>query len=338
MENDKKDAHENNIIVSIVIPILNEEKYIDKCINSVLNQDYPKEHLEVVLVDGDSEDNTVKIINLYIEKYPFIKVFNNPEKTVQYALNIGVKGAVGKYIVRMDAHAEYSNDYVSKCIEYLEETKAQNVGGPMIAKGKNNVQQVVSAAYHSPFALGGGKFHIEGFEGYADTVFLGSFKRQYLLDIGLYDERLPRSEDDDLNFRISESGGKIYITPKIKSIYYPRDSYKSLFKQYYEYGVWKVAVIKKHKKPARISHLIPMLFVLYLVSFGILSFFFKPVFYTFISILSLYVILDAYFSFSNKYINSFKNHFKLMYVHFLLHLSYGFGFWQGIFKFMGTKW
>lgn len=330
MKEDKK--------VSIVIPILNEEKYIDKCIESILKQDYPREDMEAILIDGESQDNTLKIINEYIEKYPFIKVLNNPHKTVQYALNIGINGAVGKYIVRMDAHAEYANDYVSKCIEYLEKTKANNVGGPMIAKGKDDVQKVVAAAYHSPFALGGGKFHIEGFDGYADTVFLGAFERQYLLDMGLYDERLPRSEDDDLNFRIAESGGKIYITPQIKSIYYPRNSYRLLFNQYYEYGLWKVAVIKKHKRPARISHLIPMLFVLYLVTFGILSFFFRPVFYIFASILALYVLLDAYFSFTNKYISKFTNKIRLMYVHFLLHLSYGLGFWQGIFKFMGTKW
>lgn len=329
---------EKEIIVSIVIPILNEEKYIDKCIESILSQDYPKEHMEAVLVDGDSQDRTVEIINTYIEKYPFIKILNNPQKTVQYALNIGIKGACGKYIVRMDAHAEYAKDYVSKCIEYLEKTKANNVGGPMIAKGKNDIQKVVAAAYHSPFALGGGKFHIEGFEGYADTVFLGAFERQYLIDLGLYDERLPRSEDDDLNFRIAESGGKVYITPEIKSVYYPRDSYIKLFKQYYEYGVWKVAVIKKHKKPARISHLIPMLFVLYLVSFSILSLFFKPALYVFLGVLALYILLDMYFSFSNKYISTFLNKLRLMYVHFLLHLSYGLGFWQGIFKFIGTKW
>ena len=327
-----------DIIVSIIIPILNEENYIAKCIESIVSQDYPKENMEAILIDGDSSDKTVEIIKSYIEKYPFIKILKNPNKTVQFALNIGIKGAVGKYIVRMDAHAEYATDYVSKCIEYLEKTGANNVGGPMIAKGKNDIQKVVAAAYHSPFALGGGKFHIEGFEGYADTVFLGSFEREYLLDIGLYDERLPRSEDDDLNFRIAENGGKIYITPEIKSVYYPRDSYKKLFKQYYEYGVWKVAVIKKHKKPARISHLIPMLFVLYLLVFGSLSIFLKPVLYAFLAILAVYILLDAYFSFKSKYIRSFQNRLRLMYVHFILHLSYGLGFWQGIFKFWESKW
>ena len=324
--------------VSIVMPVLNEEKYIDKCIESVLKQDYPKDDLEFILVDGYSEDNTEQIIRSYMKKYDFIRLCKNINKTVQYALNIGIKASRGEYIVRMDAHAEYADDYVSKCMEYLEKTDAVNVGGPTVARGKNPIQKVVAAAYHSKFALGGGKIHMEDFEGYADTVFPGAFKKDYLFKIGLYDERLPRNEDDDLNFRINETGGKVYVTPKIRCIYYPRDNYTSLFKQHYEYGLWKVAVIKKHKRPARITHLVPMLFVLFILMFSILSFVSKLALYTFLSVLSLYIVLDAYFSFSSKYISSFLDKLRLMYVHFILHISYGIGFWVGIFKFMNVKW
>lgn len=329
---------DSNVVVSIVIPILNEEKYIANCIESILEQDYPKEKLELVLVDGISSDDTLAIIERYKSYCPFIKVYSNPQKTVQFALNIGIMNAKGKYIVRMDAHSEYVADYVSKCIEFLEKTNAFDVGGPMIAKGKNDIQKVVAAAYHSPFALGGGKFHIENFEGYADTVFLGAFRKQDLIDIGLYDERLPRSEDDDLTFRINEAGYKVYITPQIKSVYYPRDSYSSLFKQYFEYGLWKVAVIKKHKKPARISHLIPLLFILFLLFFGLGSLIFRPIRYIFVIVMCLYIVLDVFFSFKNKYINSFKNKLRLMYVHFVLHFSYGIGFLIGIFKFFNYRW
>ncbi len=324
--------------VSIVMPILNEEKYIAKCIDSILQQDYPKDDLELILVDGCSVDNTQKIINDYMEKYDFIKLYENAKKTVQYALNIGIREARGEYIVRMDAHAEYADDYVSKCVEYLEKTDAVNVGGPMVSRGKNPIQKVVAAAYHSEFALGGGKFHREDFQGYADTVFLGAFKKDYLLKIGLYDERLPRSEDDDLNFRINENGGKVYITPEIKSVYYPRDNYVSLFWQYYEYGLWKVAVVKKHRRPARISHLIPMLFVAFILIFSILSLFSKAALCILLSVLALYAALDAYFSFRSKYVSSFLDKLRLMYVHFILHISYGIGFWVGIFKFMNVKW
>ncbi len=321
-----------NESVSVIIPILNEEKYIEKCIMSVLNQDFPIENLELILIDGMSDDKTVQIIKEYMEKYKFIKLIFNPEKTVQYALNAGIKAACGEIIVRMDAHSEYAEDYVSKCVQYLKNTDAINVGGPMIAVGKGGLQNVIAAAYHSKFALGGGKNHEEGYEGYADTVFLGAFKREDILKLGMYDERLPRSEDDDLNFRIIESGEKIYITPEIKSRYYPRGSYKSLFKQYYEYGLWKVAVIKKHKKPARISHLVPMMFVAFLLLCLI-----APLKFTF-PVLLLYLLLNFYFSFTNPRVSKLSDKLRLMLVHSIIHIAYGVGFWVGIFKFWKYKW
>lgn len=324
--------------VSVVIPVLNEEKYIENCLDSLLSQQYPREHLEILLVDGNSDDNTVSIIKNYTDRYSFIKLYSNPNKTVQYALNIGIKKAMGEYIVRMDAHAWYAPDYISKCVEYLQKTGASNVGGPTVVRGNSPTQKIIAAAYHSPFALGGSRHYEEEFEGYADTVAWGFFRKQTLVDIGMYDERLPRSEDDDLNFRITQSGGKIFITPEIKSIYYPKDSFKKLFKQYFDYGMWKVAVIKKHKKPLRIAHLIPMCFVAFLILFGILSVFFgifRGIF--FLGILS-YLLADFYFSFKSKYVVNFVDEIKLMWTHFVIHVSYGMGFWVGIFKFLNTKW
>lgn len=333
MNSSVSDISTEPILVSVVIPIYNEENYIEKCLNSVLRQDYPYSNMEINLVDGMSGDNTISIIHRYMEQYDHIHLFENPHKTVQYALNIGIRGSVGEYIVRLDAHAEYAEDYVSKCVEYLNKTGAANVGGPMIARGKTTMQKVIAAAYHSPFALGGGKFHDEHYEGYADTVFLGAFRRETIEKIGLYDERFPRSEDDELNFRFMESGQKIYITPEIKNVYYPRSSTAALFPQYYEYGLWKVAVIRKHKRPARLSHLVPVCFVLFLLLGGIASLF-SPVAATFYSfILLLYLLLNVYYSFRNQYIQGFVNHLRLCWVHFILHLSYGCGFLCGLFKF-----
>ena len=320
--------------VSIVMPVYNEEQYIVKCVESILLQDFDKEKLEVVFVDGCSTDKTAEILNEFTKKHSFIKVYQNPYKTVQYALNIGIKNALGEYIVRMDAHSEYAADYVSKCLQFLKETDAVNVGGPMIAKGKTSMQKVIAAAYHSSFALGGGKFHEENFCGYADTVYLGSYKRETIIEYGLYDENFPRSEDDELNLRITQNGGKIFISPEIKSVYYPRASIKALFSQYYEYGLWKPAVIKKHKKPARLSHLIPVLFVLFLSLGFIASFFNLLTAIGYSSILSLYLLMDIYFSFKNKYISGFTNKLILVFVHAVLHVSYGIGFLFGIFKFM----
>ncbi len=323
--------------VSVIVPILNEEKYIRNCLESILNQDYPKICLEVILIDGGSEDKTLDIISEYAAKYDFIKLLKNEKKIIPCALNIGIKNASGKYIVRMDAHASYANDYISKCIEYLKKIKCANVGGTTVVKGKSFVQKIIAAAYHSPFALGGSKHYDENYEGYTDTVAWGAFEREYLLKIGLYDENLPRSEDDDLNFRITERGDKVFVTPKIKSIYYPRDTFWGLFSQYFNYGKWKVAVIKKHHKPSRLAHLVPMLFAAFLIFGSVLSLVFSFFKGLFSSVLLLYFLMDLVFSFRNSHIKSAAGKIGLMWAHFVIHFAYGLGFWSAVFKFLGTK-
>ncbi len=324
--------------VSVVVPVLNEEKYIAKFLDSLLSQDYPKDCLEIILVDGNSDDKTRDIINIYLEKYNFIKLLENNKKTVQYAMNIGIKNSSGDYIVRMDAHAWYASDYISKCIEYIKSVDAQNVGGPTVVKGKTHIQKIIAAAYSSPFALGGGKHYDPDFEGYCDTVSWGCFKKEYLMKIGMYDERLPRSEDDDLNLRISENGGKIFITPKIKSEYYPKESFSKLFKQYFNYGVWKIAVIKKHKKVPRIGQLVPMAFAGFLISFSLFSLFSKFFLSMLLLGLILYMSVNLYFSFKTKSLKNFFDKILLSWACFVIHFSYGLGFFKGIFKFMGSEW
>ena len=323
--------------VSVIIPVYNEEKYIEKCLDCVLAQDYDRSCLEVLFVNGNSLDRTVGIIEKYIKKYPFIKVLTNPRRTVQFGLNAGIHEAKGEYIVRMDAHAEYAADFITKCIETIKKTGAANVGGPVIALGVTPKQKAVAAAYHSVFALGGGKHHDMEYEGYTDTVWCGAFLKSTLQQAGLYDERFTINEDDELTMRLVSSGKKIYITPEIKSYYYPRGSYFALFRQYLRYGIWKVLVIKKHKKPARLSHLVPVSFVLFILIFGAVSFFSGPVAIGYAAVLSLYLILNVVFSLKNKHIKGCFGRIRLIYIHFLLHISYGIGFLIGFFKFFRIK-
>ena len=238
----------------------------------------------------------------------------------------------------MDAHACYAPDYISKCIWYLENTDADNVGGPTIVKGKTRKQKIIAAAYSSPFALGGSSHYDKNFEGYSDTVSWGCFRKDYIISLGMYDKKLPRSEDDDLNYRILKNGGKIYITPKIKSKYYPRDSFMKLFNQYFQYGVWKIAFIKKHRRPPRLSQLIPMMFVLFLIFFGILSIFSKICFTLYLFGIILYLVADLYFSFKNENVISFSDKILLAWTYFVIHFSYGLGFLRGILKFWNSRW
>lgn len=327
----------SEIEVSVIIPVRNEHEYISACLESILSQDYPKDKMEIIFIDGVSEDDTTDVIKKYMEKYENIRLLSNPQKFVQHALNIGIKSAVGKYIVRMDAHSEYADDYISNCIKYLEKTGANNVGGPTVVKGKGRLQSVIASAYHSKFALGGGKNHNLDYEGFSDTVFLGSFRKNDIEKIGCYDERFIRNEDDDLSFTMIENGMKIFITPNIKSVYYPRTTYFSLFKQHFEYGMWKVAVIKKHGRPARLSHVVPMMFVAFLILFGLGSLFLKPLAVTFALVMGLYILLDAVFSFANNRVYRISDKLRLMLVHFIIHVAYGLGFWKGIFKFWNFK-
>lgn len=323
----------DELLVSVVVPVLNEELYIEKFLNSLVYQDLDKDLMEVLIVDGMSSDNTRKIIYEYTKRFKFIRLLNNPQKKIPCALNIGIKSACGKYIIRMDAHSYFYPDYISNCIRFMEDGNYQNVGGPTVVESNTRIQRIISASYYSIFALGGGKNHEKNYEGLSDTVQFGTFNRNYITNLGLYDESIEFAEDDDLNFRILENGGKIFITPDIKFIYYPRKDLKSLFIQYFKYGLWKVAVIKKHKRPARISHLIPICFVVFLIFFPLISLFNRFVFAFTLSILIVYVFLLLFFSFRNKYLRKVSDKLILIFVHFLLHISYGLGSLVGIFKF-----
>lgn len=320
--------------VSIIVPVYNEEKYIEKCIQSILNQDYPQESVEVIFIDGNSTDNTLIYLKKVCQDHKNFKYYQNIKRTVQYALNIGIKHASGEYIVRLDAHCEYDDSYISNCIKTLESTDADNVGGPTIAVGKNTKQRAIAAAFHSMFALGGGKSHIEQYKGYADTVSFGAYKRSKIIEIGLYDENFPRSEDDEMNLRLKRLGGKIYINPDIKSQYYPRDSFIKLAKQYFEYGFWKPAVLKKHKIISRFSQLIPSFFVFFLLTGPILLYLVNNYIYIYISILNLYLMLDFLFSFSNRKTSTLLEKIYLFLSHFIIHISYGTGYILGFIKFI----
>lgn len=323
--------------LSVVVPIYNEERYIAGVIESILRQDYGLEHMEILLVDGGSTDRTVEIIRQYQQEHPQIRLLDNPRRMVQTALNVGIQNAKGEYIVRLDAHADFADDYISQSIAAIERTGAADVGGPTVAKGKTPVQRMVAAAYHSPFAVGDSKHYQEDYEGYGETVFMGTFRREYLLSLGMYDERLNCNEDDDLTLRIAERGDRIFISSKIKSVYYPRDSYRGLFKQRFRYGYWKVAVAKKHGRPARLGHLIPLCFFLFLVVFSILSVFVPLCRIALGTVIGLYVLMNLVFSIRNSDTHSISDVLRLMWIHFIIHFSYGLGYFCGLFRFLPRK-
>jgi succinoglycan biosynthesis protein ExoA len=251
--------------VSVVLPCRNEASCIDTCIRTLLAQKQPVGGMEVVVADGMSDDDTREILQRLAAQYPIIKIVDNPGKTTACGLNVAILAAQGEIIVRVDAHTEYASDYVVQCVEVLERTGADNVGGPARTKAVSFVQRAVAAAYHTPCVVGGSRFHDVDYEGDVDTVTYGCWRRSGFDRFGLFDEGLVRNQDDEHNLRIVRSGGRIWQSPQIRSWYMPRSSLTLLWRQYFQYGYWKARVIQKHRQAASIRHLIPGLFVLSLI-------------------------------------------------------------------------
>jgi succinoglycan biosynthesis protein ExoA len=249
--------------ISIVVPCRNEAKYIRKLLDSVIAQDLEGLDWELLIADGMSNDGTREILAEYHERLPQIRLIDNPGRAVSPGLNRAIASSKGDIILRMDAHTEYAPNYVKKCVEVLKSTGAANVGGPALAVSDTFWGRAIASAYRSPFACGGARFHNPKFEGYVDTVPYGCWWRKELEEVGGFDERMVRNQDDELNLRISRRGGKIWQTPEIVSWYHPRNNLRALYRQYFQYGFWKVAVIQKHRLPASWRHLIPVLWVVF---------------------------------------------------------------------------
>jgi len=319
------------IIVSVVMPVYNEEQYIEKCVDSLLLQDYPIDKMEWIFVDGCSKDRTVEILKRYQEKYPsLIKVYNNPNKIVPYAMNIGIAASRGKYIVRLDAHADYAMDYISKCIYYLENTDAENVGGVAETKAKGFMGNAIAKMLSSKFGVGNSQFRTNGESGYVDTVPFGAFKREVFSKYGGYDERLVRNQDNEMNFRIRKNGGKIYLSNDIHLSYYCRDSIKGISAMARKNGMWNIITMKLCPGSMGLRHFIPFAFVLSILGLGLLSFI-HPLFAILLgSELSLYLLLDVLFS--TKQAGTIKEFFALLILFPIFHVAYGFGSMVGITK------
>jgi len=244
--------------ISVIIPCRNEKRHVVQFLDTVLGQDLdPGWQLEIIVADGMSDDGTRDVLR----QYGRVRIIDNPGRIVSTGLNAAIGAATGDVIIRMDAHTTYARDYIHQCVTVLQESQADNVGGPWVAEGRGCVGNAIAAAFQSPFCAGGGKAHDPGYEGEVDTVYLGCWPRSVFDRVGLFDPDLVRNQDDEFNFRLRRFGGRIWQSPRIKSSYTPRDSITALFRQYLQYGFWKVAVIRKHRALASWRHAVPALFV-----------------------------------------------------------------------------
>ena len=318
--------------VSITIPCLNEEKYISKCLDSIVNCSYPKGFLSVFVVDGESSDSTLSILNDYAQKHFFIKILINPKKVTPISLNMGIKASDMDVAIILGAHAEIYPDYIEKCLLAFENSpKIGCTGGVLEQINEDEESKIIALAMSSPFGVGNAHFRTGLKDGFVDTVAFGAYKKEVFEKIGYFDEELARNQDDEFNYRLIKNGFEIYLSRAIKSKYFVRASYKKLYRQYYQYGFWKVLVNKKHQAVTSIRQMIPPLFVAGSL-LGILSFIFFPFLgFPLFSFWLIYLLGALYFA--NK-ISENESIIGICYVFLILHCSYGFGYLKGIVHFL----
>ena len=329
---------EVDILISVVVPCRNECDCIDILLDNIMAQKGVPGPIEVIIADGMSTDGTREIIGSFVAGNPHFSLLDNPEQITPVGLNIAIRAARGKYIARMDVHSEYATDYLAKCLEVTLATKAANVGGAARTKASGRKAKAIAAAYGSPFAVGNARFHFPEYEGPVDSVPYGFWKKDLLLEIGLFDESLVRNQDDELNFRITRDGLKIWQSAKIVSWYKPRNSFRKLFKQYFQYGFWKTEVIKKHGALASWRHLVPALFVLGLIVELVGGVFWPPLVYLFLIQIALYALFLFIGSVDISKSKGWDLFFLIPFAIGVYHFGYGLGFLSGLLnRFHGGK-
>lgn len=259
------DADRERPFVSVLVPVRNEAAHVESTVAAILGQDYPADRLEVLFADGRSTDATRSILERAAARDARLVVVDNPCGIVSTGLNAALRVARGAFVVRVDGHTQIAPDYVRACVEALERTGADNAGGRMTAVGDGAFGRAVAAATSSRFGVGGARFHYSDREEWVDTVYLGAWPRAVFARIGPFDEELVRDQDDEFNYRLRAAGGRILLTPAVKSRYTVRGTPRALFRQYFEYGFWKVRVLQKHTAQMRPRQFAPPLFVLALL-------------------------------------------------------------------------
>ena len=242
--------------VSIIILMRNEMAWIDRCLGAILAQNYPADRMEVIVVDGMSDDGSYEHLVETAKRESRLRVLRNPRKIVPSSLNLAIREARGDVIVRVDAHTEIAPDYVRVGAEVLARTSADNVGGPMVKIGGGPVGDAIAGAMSSRFGIGS-YFQFGTAEREADTVYMGMWPRQVFEKVGLFDEELVRNQDDELSYRIRKAGGRIIVSPAMRSRYQNRQSWRKLVRQFYEYGLWKTRVLQKHPRQMSVRHYVP---------------------------------------------------------------------------------
>jgi glycosyltransferase involved in cell wall biosynthesis len=327
------------VTVSIVVPCRNEASHIDAFLGGVFGQRLPDGvALEVLVADGNSTDGTREALAAWQARDARLVVIDNPEGIVSTGLNRAVRAARSEVVVRMDVHTVYADDYVGQSLRALEETGATCVGGPWVPVGETGRQGMIARAFASRFGSGGAASRRHDFSGEVDTVYLGAWRRDELIRQGGFDETLVRNQDDELALRIVRSGGRVWQSAAIRSWYTPRASFTALARQFWQYGYWKVAVIRKHRLPAAPRHLVPFAFVALLAALGLAGLRWPAAWTALAALAGLYVL--AALTSAAALARPWREPLQwtgIAWATACMHFGYGLGFARGLWDFKITR-
>jgi cellulose synthase/poly-beta-1,6-N-acetylglucosamine synthase-like glycosyltransferase len=324
--------------VSVVMPVRNEGHFIARSLGAVLEQDYPVNRMEILVVDGMSTDGTREFVTGLQTKHNNLRLLSNPGRIAPTGLNVALKGAGGDVVVRVDGHCEIATDYVRSCIKHLEASGVEAVGGPLETVGTTRIAAAIAVAMSSPFGVGGVAFRtVKDREMLVDTVAFPAYTRAAISKAGFFDEELVRNQDDEYNYRLRKLGGRILLTPEIRSRYYSRSTLPQLWSQYFYYGYWKVRVMQKHVRLMQPRQFVPPAFVMAVLlsfvaspfsGFGRLAFGLATAFY-------------AVANLAAAFLSARKEGWRLLpylpLVFSILHVAYGTGFLIGLIRFC-SRW
>ena len=327
--------------VSVIQPVRNEADFIESSVGAVLEQSWSAQRFEVIVADGLSTDGTRELLERMAEEHPNLRIIDNPAGIVAPGLNRAIEEAKGEVVIRVDGHCEVSGDYVERCVEALERNGMADgallgVGGPIETVGETWVARVISAAMSSVFGVGGSAFRIgTNRQKNVDTVAFPAYPKATLEAVGPFDEELVRNQDDEYNFRLRAMGGRVVLCPEIRSIYHSRGRLWPLWRQYFQYGMWKVRVMQKHPRQMQPRQFVPALFVLALFV-SLLASLAVPIFWVVIALITgTYVVANVAASIAVSVRRGISMLPLLPFVFATLHIAYGTGFFWGLIRFVG---
>jgi glycosyltransferase involved in cell wall biosynthesis len=327
-------SHSTLPFVSVIMPIRNEADFIARSLGAVLAQDYPRKRFEVIVADGMSTDGTRDIVASIQARNPEVRLIDNTRRIAPTALNTAIGHAQGEILVRVDGHCQIAPDYVSRCVEHLLQDKVDGVGGPLETVGQTALARAIAAGMSSSFGVGGAAFRtVSNKTMLVDTVAFPAYTRTIVDEAGPFDEELVRNQDDEYNYRLRKLGAKILLAADVHSRYYSRSSLRSLWRQYFQYGYWKVRVLQKHPRQMKARQFVPPVFVACLL-LALLSIPFTVAgFYLFGAVAGLYLLanLGASILAARKETWSLLPYLPVIYA--TLHLSFGLGFLVGLLRF-----